>query len=112
MAELSLKEKILDLVGKIPANKVTYFGYIAYAVGSDARTVGWVLSGLSEEEMAISPWYRVVNKAGFISSLKLGAKGLRQKQILQEEGYTLVGDSVDMGKHLWEGEEESGELLF
>jgi methylated-DNA-protein-cysteine methyltransferase related protein len=110
--EKTLKEKILDLVGKIPANKVTYFGFIAGVVGSDARTVGWVLSGLIDEEMTKAPWYRVVNKAGFISSLKLGTKGLRQKQILQEEGYTLVGDSVEMGKHLWEGEEESGELLF
>jgi methylated-DNA-protein-cysteine methyltransferase related protein len=112
MIEKTLKEKILDLVREIPMGKVTYFGYIAGVVGSDARTVGWVLSGLNEEEMTGAPWYRVVAKAGFISSLKLGAKGLRQKQILQEEGNILVGDSLDMGKHLWEGEGENGDLLF
>jgi methylated-DNA-protein-cysteine methyltransferase related protein len=112
MEELTLKEKILGLVGKIPANKVTYFGYIADVVGSDARTVGWVLSGLNGDEMAQAPWYRVVAKSGFISSLKLGAKGLRQKQILEEEGYILINDSVDMGKHLWEGDMESRVLWF
>ncbi|MBC7471914.1 MAG: MGMT family protein [candidate division SR1 bacterium] len=112
MKESTLKEKILGLVSKIPENKVTYFGYIAGIVGSDARTVGWVLSGLNEAEMGQVPWYRVVAKTGFISALKLGPKGLRQKQILQEESYTLVGDSVDMGKHLWEGDVENGDLLF
>lgn len=112
MIEKTLKEKILDLVNKIPVGKVTYFGYIASVVGSDARTVGWVLSGLNDIEMAQVPWYRVVAKTGFISALKLGPKGLRQKQILQEEVYVLVGDTVDMGKHLWEGKDEMSDLLF
>lgn len=94
-----LKQKVLEAVLKIPAGKVTYFGYIANEIGSDARTVGWILSGLTDEEMKNVPWYRVVSKSGYISSLKLGFKGIKQRDILIQEGYALNGDVVDMSQH-------------
>jgi methylated-DNA-protein-cysteine methyltransferase related protein len=98
------KEQIIKLVNLIPEGKVSTFGEIAKHIQDhkiSAQMVGWILSGMKTEEWKLCPWYRVVNKEGFISSLKLGSKGLVQKQILLGEGYTLIEDNVDMQKHFW-----------
>ncbi len=96
---LSNKAKVLAVVSRIPPQKVLCFGQISHLVGLPPRVVGWILSGLSLAECATVPWYRVVAKNGFISALKLGAKGIQQKLQLQAEGYSLQGDRVDMSKH-------------
>lgn len=101
MTSSSLKLSIFELVKKIPDGKVIYFGQIAKLVGTTPRVVGYVMSGMNKEEMNEIPWYRVVAKNGFISSLKLGGKGMLQKQILLDQGYGIVDDCVDMQKHLW-----------
>ncbi|MDX1920736.1 MAG: MGMT family protein [Candidatus Caenarcaniphilales bacterium] len=98
---LALKGAVLKVVSQIPEDKVMYFGQIADMVGSHARLVGFILTGMNEEEMKTYPWYRVVAKDGYISSLKLGVKGLLQKNLLEREGYKLLGDKVDMNEHLW-----------
>lgn len=103
---LSYKQQVIDLVNQIPTNKVTNFGSIAKQIGISAQMVGWILSGLKEEEWSLCPWYRVVAKDGFISSLKLGAKGILQQQILVSEGYILVGDTVDLARHHWDFNQE------
>jgi methylated-DNA-protein-cysteine methyltransferase related protein len=101
MAEQAkLKTKILNCVKLIPEQKVVYFGMIADTVGTLGRTVGWVLSGITKEEMNQAPWYRVVAKNGYISSLKLGAKGVKQRNILQKQNYQLQNDHVNMQQHL------------
>lgn len=97
----SLKLAVLQIVAQIPANKVMYFGQIADLVSTTARIVGFVLTGLSEEEMQKVPWYRVIAKSGYISSLKLGAKGILQKELLIKENYEIENDKVKMDKHLW-----------
>ncbi|MDJ0625472.1 MAG: MGMT family protein [Candidatus Caenarcaniphilales bacterium] len=96
-----LKVSIMKVVRQIPDQKVMFFGQIADMVDSHARLVGYVLTGMNEEEMKLVPWYRVVAKDGFISSLKLGMKGHIQKKLLLREGYKLNGDKVDMNEHLW-----------
>lgn len=96
-----LKKAVFKVVSQIPDGKVMYFGQISDMVGSHARLVGFVLTGMNEEEMKKYPWYRVVAKDGYISSLKLGAKGFLQKSLLEREGYNLNGDKVDMNEHLW-----------
>ena len=101
----TLKQEVFEAVKQIPDGKVAYFGQIAGMVGSDARTVGWVLSGMSLDEYHLIPWYRVVAKNGFISSLKLGEKGMLQKEMLLKEGYSIIDDTVDMAKHLMGAEE-------
>jgi alkylated DNA nucleotide flippase Atl1 len=106
------KQKVIDLVNTIPAGKVTNFGTIGKQIGISGQMVGWILSGMREDEWSICPWYRVVAKDGYISSLKLGTKGLLQKQILQTEGYQFIEDCVDMGKHFWGFENGANELYF
>lgn len=97
-----IKKQIFDLVAQIPEGKIVYYGQVANVVGVTAQMVGWQLSGMKQKELELIPWYRVVAKDGFISSLKLGSKGLLQKQILLKEGYKLDGDTVDMVYHRFE----------
>jgi methylated-DNA-protein-cysteine methyltransferase related protein len=109
----SPKEQVIELVKLIPQGKVTTFGEIAKYIQNhkiSAQMVGWILSGMKSEEWDVCPWYRVVNKEGYISSLKLGTKGLVQKQILLGEGYTLIEDNVDMQTHFWSFSE--GDLII
>lgn len=103
------KQKVIDLVNKIPASRVTNFGSIGSQIGISGQMVGWILSGMREDEWNICPWYRVVAKDGYISSLKLGTKGLLQKQILEIEGYNFNEDCVDMSQHFWSFEENNEE---
>jgi methylated-DNA-protein-cysteine methyltransferase related protein len=98
----SIKQKILDCVRSIPDGKVVYFGQIAKVVGTSAQVVGYVLSGLNAKECEGLPWYRVVAKNGFVSSLKLGAKGTIQIEKLLQEGYEMHGEYVQMQNHLWD----------
>jgi alkylated DNA nucleotide flippase Atl1 len=93
------KRKILEIVNKIPDNKVIYFGQISLLTGIHPRVAGWIMSGMTPEECEGLPWWRVVAKTGFVASLKLGYKGIAQKEMLINEGYTLYGDHVDMNKH-------------
>jgi methylated-DNA-protein-cysteine methyltransferase related protein len=95
------KKAVLEYVAKIPYGKVDYFSRISERVGGTARTVGWLLSGLSVEECDQVPWQRVVAKDGYISALKLGAKGIIQKQLLEDEGHMIIDDKVDIKSKLW-----------
>jgi methylated-DNA-protein-cysteine methyltransferase-like protein len=96
-----LKMAVLRVVSTIPEGKVMYYGQIADMTGTTPRIVGFIMNGLTKEEMSLVPWYRVVAKDGFISSIKLGAKGDQQKRILKKEKYKLLEDKVDMNEHLW-----------
>jgi alkylated DNA nucleotide flippase Atl1 len=95
------KKSVLEYVKQIPYGKLDYFGRISARVGGTAQTVGWIMSGLSEEECAQVPWQRVVAKSGYISALKLGPKGQLQKLLLQDEGHTILNDTVDIKSNLW-----------
>jgi alkylated DNA nucleotide flippase Atl1 len=78
--------------------------------GVSGQVVGFMLSGLPQDQWNLLPWHRVVAKDGYISSLKLGAKGLIQKQLLLGENVSIAEDRVDMAKHLFEANQP--EVLF
>jgi methylated-DNA-protein-cysteine methyltransferase related protein len=104
-SETTYKSKVFELVNQIPIGKVTNFGTIGNIVGISGQMVGWILSGMKNEEwnkLDCIPWYRVVSKDGSIASLKLGYKGEVQRQILLEQGYTIINDKVDMKKHFFD----------
>lgn len=108
------KEQVIRLVNLIPEGRVSTYGEIAKQIQDhkiSAQMVGWILSGIKVEEWDLCPWYRVVNKQGFISALKLGSKGMIQKQILLGEGYTLIEDNVDMSVHFWSFEDGNNIFL-
>jgi methylated-DNA-protein-cysteine methyltransferase related protein len=106
------KTKVIELVNIIPAGKVTNYGTIGVLLGISGQMVGWILSGMKQEEWELCPWYRVVAKDGSISALKLGPKGMIQKQLLLDEGYTMQDDKVDMTKHYFGFVAPSDQSLF
>lgn len=78
------KSKVLQAVKTIPRGKVASYGQIALMVGMPraARQVGWVLHEYGD----ITPWWRVINNAGRISTTCLEHSALSQKDHLVKEG--------------------------
>jgi alkylated DNA nucleotide flippase Atl1 len=80
MSQSPLKNKIIDIVNRIPTGKVAAYGQVAEIVQAElgqrttAQLVGRQLSGMKRTERELLPWWRVVNKKGEISTLKLGEK--------------------------------------
>jgi alkylated DNA nucleotide flippase Atl1 len=95
MKEMTIKERVVEFVNLIPIGKVVSYGYIGSQVGSSGWGVGIILSGMSVEECKTVAWQRVVRKDGYISSLKLGYKGVLQKELLEVEGVNIINDFVD-----------------
>lgn len=97
------KKIVLEFVSLIPYGKITSFGRIGYKTGISPRVVGFILSGMTKREMGIYPWFRVVDRNGFISSIKMGEKGLLQKALLEKEGVEIEGFQI-MGveRYWWE----------
>jgi methylated-DNA-protein-cysteine methyltransferase-like protein len=100
-----MKKEVLDIVSWIPYGKVLSYGRVAELVNiQHDLKISWylvwrILSWLPEREWAIYPWWRVVNKQWYISSLKLWTRWLLQKQLLSKEGIEVVNDTVDMKKY-------------
>lgn len=107
----SLKSKVYQFVKLIPEGRVVYYGMVASFVGTDARTVGWILSGMREDEYDLIPWQRVVGKQGSIPADKLGFKGKLQRELLEKEGVEFVDDLVDMKRFLMRVETDDEGLL-
>lgn len=86
---MTVKEMVIEEVNKIPYGKVASYGYIANKIGSTGWGVGIILSGLTPQECEDVAWQRIVNKEGYISSLKLGFKGHMQIELLEKEGVKI-----------------------
>ena len=99
---MNFKDKVLDLVKKIPYGKVTTYGTIATLAGvpRGARLVGGVLHFNMEE----APWHRVVNRHGFISTKCLDHPKQLQKALLEQEGVEVSKDfMINLQKYGWFG---------
>jgi methylated-DNA-protein-cysteine methyltransferase related protein len=88
-------EKVIQAVRLIPKGKVASYGQIALMVGVPraALQVGWVLHQSGED--GITPWWRVINNAGRISTSCEEHTAWMQKQLLQDEG-VLVDDKLNI----------------
>ncbi len=101
---MSFKTKVFELVKQIPAGQVASYGQIAAMAGSPraARQVGWMLATLETNEQKV-PWWRVVNKQGYLSIRGHDAFAKEtQKSLLEAEGI-IVNEryELDMVKYLW-----------
>ena len=101
-SELNFKELVIQIIKKTPYGKVTTYGTVATLAGvpRGARLVGGVLH-FNMEKM---PWYRVINRHGFISNKCLDHPKSLQKALLEQEGVE-VSDSfmIDLRKYGWFG---------
>jgi len=99
---MTFKQKVLQIVSKIPKGKVTSYGFIAVLAGKPrgAREVGWMLSSIPEGSHI--PWWRVVNSKGFISIKNANISKEIQKELLEKEEVTVSKNfMVDLNKYLW-----------
>jgi len=103
-------EQVYRLVSLIPPGKVATYGQIAALLTHPraARTVGWALHSLSDEQAQVVPWQRVIGAGGRITTSGEDDGAQRQRQLLQEEGVTFGsrGD-VDLAESGWAGPEWS-----
>jgi methylated-DNA-protein-cysteine methyltransferase related protein len=95
------KEVVLNIVNQIPHGKVMTYGGVADQIGIIARTVGWIMATLSDEEMEKVPWHRVIGTNGSIPALKYGFRGEVQIQRLEEEGLKFGKTRLEVGKEQW-----------
>ena len=108
-------DKVYRLVCLVPPGKVATYGQVATLLGHPraARTVGWALHSLSDEQARVVPWQRVIGVGGRITSCETHSAQL-QRQFLEEEGieFDHRGD-IDMARFRWEGPDfaEIGELF-
>lgn len=107
---IPFKERVYDLVSKVPYGKISTYGQIAAMMGNVkmARQVGFALRALSVNEREV-PWWRIINRKGYISinnTDPLNDKELLKK-LLEEEGVEVDESyTIDLEKYLWDGQEE------
>ena len=101
--------RIYRVVGKIPKGRVATYGLVARLAGRPgaARTVGWALSALPEENDV--PWWRVINAAGRISLAAHDHNAVLQRALLLREGVRFApGGAVSLGSYGWPAEAYNG----
>lgn len=100
MSRQALFEHIKRIVACIPAGKVATYGQIAQLAGAGARTVGWAMHSINDDQI---PWHRVLNAQGR-SSLREGAGAEMQRALLAEEGVVFdARGRADLRRCGWAG---------
>lgn len=100
--EMNFKDKVIKIVKKIPYGHVTAYGTVAVLAGlpRGARLVGGTLHYQGDR----TPWHRVVNRHGFISTKCLDHPKQLQKALLEQEGIEVSSDfMINLEKYGWFG---------
>lgn len=95
------KHSIIQVIGAIPRGKVCTYGRVAELAGlpRHARFVGTILKQLPSDSKI--PWHRVINSQGRISFPEGSEKWQLQKEKLEREGVTFIGERVSLKQYLW-----------
>jgi len=99
---MSFKNKVIQIVRKIPYGKVTTYGTVAVLAGlpRGGRLVGGILHANSEK--LDLPWQRIINRHGYISTKCLEHPKKAQKALLEAEGVEVSDDFiVNLEKYGW-----------
>lgn len=102
-------QRVIRLVKQIPKGRVSTYGTIAVLANSprSARLVGGVMHFTSTKDDEAIPWYRVINRHGFISIKCFDHPKELQKALLEQEGVEVSDDfMVDLSKYGWWGKQE------
>jgi methylated-DNA-protein-cysteine methyltransferase-like protein len=91
-----MRERIWQLVFRIPAGRVATYGQISKLSGlpHHARMVGRVLRNLPAGSKL--PWHRVVNAEG-----RLSTGGSVQRELLEREGVVFMNGRIDLKQYRW-----------
>ena len=113
----SFFETVWDIVGQIPAGKVSSYGQIASMIPPDADTEPsrmkrlaprWVGTALRKTPRGKPiPWQRVINSGGAISFPAGSFQADEQRRLLAMEGVFFDRrGKVDFARYGWEGPAE------
>lgn len=95
------RERVYEIVRRIPAAKVMTYGQIAEILGAGytARTIGFVMHAADTQ---VVQWQRVINSQGKCSTDKLMLPHNIQQKILEDEGviFSETG-KCDLEKYRW-----------
>ncbi|MFZ2489790.1 MAG: methylated-DNA--[protein]-cysteine S-methyltransferase [Anaerolineae bacterium] len=98
--------QVYAVVRHIPRGQVASYGQIAALLGHPraARTVGWALAALREQEVSDVPWQRVINAQGRVSIRNMEHAPEEQALLLEAEGIEFgPHDKVDWQRFGWAG---------
>ncbi|MCU0702056.1 MAG: MGMT family protein [Myxococcaceae bacterium] len=90
-----IKAEVLELVGRVPAGKVTTHLAIAERLDVHARQVAFLLATLKGPEAEAVPWHRSVSATG---SLGAHGKVAEQQRRLVAEGVEVTKDGVELAR--------------
>ena len=90
-------EQIYEIVQQVPQGKVISYGQIANLLNKriSAQLVGWAMRKAPKN----CPAYRVVYNDGSLAREEVFGGQDIQRQMLEAEGVTFIGDKIDMSKH-------------
>lgn len=110
--EPSFRERVFELVLRIPSGKVMSYGLAARVLGAgyDARAIGNVMHATPDDGRNI-PWHRVINSQGGCSTAGLTTPPDLQQRLLEAEGIVFNDKGrCAIDQYLWrppEYEEET-----
>jgi methylated-DNA-protein-cysteine methyltransferase-like protein len=99
------RERVYEIVRKIPAGRVMTYGQIAEMLGEGytARTVGYAMHAADEETV---PWQRVINSQGACSTTRVILPPDKQQRMLEAEGLEFdARGRCDLGRYRWTPDE-------
>lgn len=97
----SYREKVYEIVRRIPSGRVMTYGQIADILGEGytARTVGYVMHAAQSDGL---PWQRVINSQGACSTAKLFLPYNVQQKMLEDEGVIFnEKGKCDLDEYRW-----------
>lgn len=112
--EQKYRERVYEIVRKIPNGKVMTYGQLAAMLGTGytPRTIGYVMHAADTETV---PWQRVINSQGACSTGKMLLPVNLQQKMLEDEGVKFNEKGrCDLDVYRWfpdgyENKEESDE---
>ncbi len=92
------RERVYEVVRRIPAGRVMTYGQVAEIAGEHytARTVGFVMHAADETV----PWHRVINAQGACSTDRILLPHGKQQRLLEAEGIEFdARGRCDLGRY-------------
>ena len=100
------RERVYDIVRRIPAGRVMTYGQIAEMLGKGytPRTVGFVMHAADGSV----PWQRVINSQGSCSTNKLTLPENKQQLMLEREGIVFDDKGrCNLSRYRWQPDNAS-----
>lgn len=105
-ADHQYRERVYEIVRRIPRGHVMTYGQIAYILGKGytPRTVGFVMHSADESK---TPWQRVINSQGRCSTGRIVLPSDMQQRLLEREGVKFdASGRCDLETFLWHPDQE------